>query len=156
MDNFGRVYVADRENSRMQVWESLDQEPLVWKSTTGQRSRNPWTSHLSAVHFSHHLELLLAIDGPAVRMLDRDGNDVAEPFGMSEAEWPHDVIATKRQTAQSNFYFFPEEEKIIVHLNSGVITTIYVVHLSGKKVLAYDREVSSDELNRHFRRDNWG
>jgi len=138
MDNFGRVYVADRENSRMQVWESLDQEPLVWKSTTGQRSRNPWTSHLSAVHFSHHLELLLAIDGPAVRMLDRDGNDVAEPFGMSEAEWPHDVIATRRQTAQ------------------GVITTIYVVHLSGKKVLAYDREVSSDELNRHFRRDNWG
>merc|ERR1711944_360872 len=94
LDTFGRIYVADRENHRIQVFES-GHETLVWDTMTSKEIPDvPWKQHLSAVHFSHHLQLLAAIDGPYIRLLDRQGRDVTEAFGASEAEWPHDIIMT--------------------------------------------------------------
>lgn len=110
VDRLGRVYVADRDNARIQVFAPFDvtsKAPpellAVWPGYNMQSRHQaanlvpsmPWLYHVSAVSYDVALDVLFSVEGERVLMRDLRGN-VLQHFGRTESfrmEWPHDVAS---------------------------------------------------------------
>jgi len=94
-----QVYVADRENCRIQIFSRIGGLKAIWSSTgecdteaaTAPADR-PYLKHMSSVAYSQRLDLLFTVEADAVvvRRPD-DGSVVSKMRAKKEMLWPHDV-----------------------------------------------------------------
>mmetsp|Transcript_18271 Transcript_18271/g.31099 ORF Transcript_18271/g.31099 Transcript_18271/m.31099 type:complete len:719 (+) Transcript_18271:27-2183(+) len=116
-----RVYVADRENGRIKVYDaSSDKLLYIWDSefcraATSTKDK-PWLAHLSSVEFSSHLDVLFSIEGAHVVGRSPVTGQVVMEFskgdGNQELVWPHDIAVSL----------------------SGAQPELFVAELDGKRV----------------------
>eukprot|EP00930_Biecheleria_cincta_P038584 TRINITY_DN26501_c0_g1_i1.p1 TRINITY_DN26501_c0_g1~~TRINITY_DN26501_c0_g1_i1.p1 ORF type:complete len:782 (+),score=108.89 TRINITY_DN26501_c0_g1_i1:176-2521(+) len=110
VDRLGRIYVADRDNARIQVFAPFDatrkappELVAVWPGYHMQSRQEapkvvfskPWLYHVSAVTYDVTLDVLFAVEGERVVMRDLRGN-VLQHFGRTQSfrmDWPHDVAS---------------------------------------------------------------
>ncbi|CAE8609291.1 unnamed protein product [Polarella glacialis] len=113
VDSAGRVYVADRNNARVQVfapfhtssrtaggllsiWPGEGLRP--WTSLSGSEMQaavgaggKPWLHHVSAVSYDPVLDVLFVVEGGRIVVRDLRGSAL-QSFGES-LSWPHDVVS---------------------------------------------------------------
>ena len=100
----GLVFVADRNNGRIQVFRKetgafvrVLASPYTRKGAL--RNPNPWLGYVSAVSFDPDLQALLSIEGAHVVLRDPRTGAVVQSWGggsgrgSGEVEFPHDVEA---------------------------------------------------------------
>ena len=98
LDAEDNVYVADRENARVQVFSPRGQLAAAWPSRDaalhaqgGPRGPGVWARHLSSVAYSRQLGLLVALEGNNV-VLRTPGGCLVGEAAAQRMQWPHDAV----------------------------------------------------------------
>uniref|UniRef100_A0A0G4FN76 peptidylamidoglycolate lyase n=1 Tax=Chromera velia CCMP2878 TaxID=1169474 RepID=A0A0G4FN76_9ALVE len=92
-----QVFVADRENGRIQVFRTDGELVAVWPSefvtpSARMNRERPWPAHLSAVAYSGFFDLLFSIEGSTVVTRRPDSGTVVKSWEwLKEDGWPHDI-----------------------------------------------------------------
>jgi len=97
LDGYGKVYVADRENGRIQVFSEDGAHLDIWepgiKRFQNMYGDEVWRGFVCAIAFDPHLEVLFALIGDAVVMFDRHGHEMQRwgraGKGDGELSFPH-------------------------------------------------------------------
>uniref|UniRef100_A0A7S4EUW3 Copper type II ascorbate-dependent monooxygenase C-terminal domain-containing protein n=1 Tax=Chrysotila carterae TaxID=13221 RepID=A0A7S4EUW3_CHRCT len=95
LDTRGRVYVADRENARIQVFTTKGDFVAEWPSRVGafkataRIMKEPFRAHVSSIFYSASLDIFVVTEGAGVVLRSPSGCEVAQNSGMN---WPHDAI----------------------------------------------------------------
>jgi len=84
------VFVADRDNQRIQVFDSLGKPKAVWDCEFCRGPITHFNAQLSAVAYSESLNLLYVIEGAFLVTRDPLTGDVLSSWGESTG-WPHDI-----------------------------------------------------------------
>lgn len=139
IDSRGLVYVADRENSRVQVFTQAGALVTVWASRVGADkgfgSNLVWRAHVSSVSYDPSLDLFAVTEGSNVILRSASGCTLLSrgPF-----LWPHDAIllpplgpATPPALAGS------------WRANAGRPFSFAVAELEGKRVTQYEVRLGS-------------
>lgn len=91
IDARGLVYVADRENARVQVFDQRGAFQSAWNSRVGSESPSgaPFTRHVSSVSYDAELDVFAVSEGGAVVLRSASGCQLLQQPGW---EWPHDAV----------------------------------------------------------------
>ena len=130
LDGRGSVYVADRENSRVQVFSTWGEFQSVWVSDVMVDSPiRPWSRHVSHIRYSPQLDLLIVVEGSGFTIRSRSGCTMIK--GTSRFVWPHAAhimpIGGGKIRSQTNL-----TESI---LDSGV--KVLIAELDGQRIVEY-------------------
>lgn len=145
VDGRGRVYVADRDNARVQVFapggpiSGSNGAPLmVWQApinrvtpwallseTQKSAQSKKWLYHVTAICYEPYLDVLFIIEGGDIVMRSVGGDELQRIDGsisttneaLGVLQWPHDVEAT-------------------VSLDAKYVV-LYVAELKGKRIRKY-------------------
>jgi len=101
LDDQGRVYVADRNNGRLQVFEAKGKWLATWdsgiKPLQQKYSNQPWRGYVCAVDYDHTLKVIFALVGDTVTMYDLQGRKVqswgSAGSGVGQLNFPHAIAA---------------------------------------------------------------
>jgi len=99
LDEDDQVYVADRENRRVQVFSSGGELLNQWESVFCKRRappNKPWRGHLSALSYNRRYNVLFSVEGSYLTVRKLNGNIVGVYGGNEGSElgdllWAHDV-----------------------------------------------------------------
>jgi len=145
IDSDGDVYVADRENSRVQVFDRLGKFKAQWQSPVAalSPSRQVWSRHLSSISYNEQLDAFVVVEGSSFHIRTRSGCEILAI--ESSMNWPHDAIllpaATSAKDSHSN--------------NTALSATgreyrVFIAELDGHRVLKYQTPKSVQTGNRGF------
>jgi DNA-binding beta-propeller fold protein YncE len=91
IDRAGDLYVADRENSRVQAFSPAGEHKATWLSRVATAgSRAPYMRHVSSIQYSEELDLFALSEGDGVVVRTPSGCDAA--VVASQLNWPHDAL----------------------------------------------------------------
>lgn len=103
-DARGVVYVADRENSRLQKFRASDGRYLdqFVSHVAPSVGRGPvWSHHVSSVHYSAPLDALVVVEGGSALVRSPSGCVLSGTTGHY-ADWPHDAVLFPRAPVAAN------------------------------------------------------
>jgi len=104
LDSRGLVYVADRENARVQVFTTMGEWRAEWVSRVGaERSQyvqsvQPWRAHVSSIDYDAELDLFVVSEGSSLVLRSSTGCVVLETGPLT---WPHDAILLRNREAKA-------------------------------------------------------
>jgi len=118
IDSYNRVYVADRENGRTQIFHKngtfIDQWNGDFEKFEGKAPY--YARHLSALSYSSSLELMFLIEGTNIVVRDiafgRNGEKVLKWHSNSRS-WPHDIAIARDTNNNLNVYIAELDGKTI-------------------------------------------
>jgi len=91
------VYVADRENARLQVFTAAGVHRATWPSKAGARpgasghsTKHVWSGHVSSVSYNKQLDLLAVVEGGDVVLRTTSGCVLSQ--SAVRMQWPHDAV----------------------------------------------------------------
>jgi len=101
LDALNRVYVADRQNGRIQVFSPVGELLQVWdpgvKDLQAEDPQRPWRGYVTSVDYDASLQVIFALVGAEVVMFDLYGNRVQRwggiGSGVGEFNFPHAIAA---------------------------------------------------------------
>lgn len=126
-DRRGDLYVADRENSRVQIFDGdTGRYKSQWLSrVAGSYLRYPYSHHVSSISYDPTLDLFAVTEGNAVVLRTPTGCLLAQTD--DSLKWPHDAVilpaATNNRTALAR---------------GGARFALFVAELDGKRVKRYN------------------
>ena len=105
LDARGRVYVADRENARVQVFDASGAHLDTWVSKaqaqaqarTRPLSNAVWSRHVSSISYSKQLDVLAVVEGGDVVLRTTSGCVVLS--SAAKMQWPHDAVVLPHDAA---------------------------------------------------------
>jgi len=106
LDPAGNVYVADRNNGRIQVFDSQGALLQVWEPNIKQLQGNPstiWYGYVCDVSYDSSLGVIWALVGRQVWMYDLHGKVIQKmtPGGGSTFNFPHAIVASPFMTGNT-------------------------------------------------------
>jgi hypothetical protein len=94
LDASDTVYVADRENARIQVFTAAGAHRATWPSKAGlgvgANRREVWSRHVSSVSYNKQLDLLSVVEGGDVVLRTTSGCVLSQ--SAVRMLWPHDAV----------------------------------------------------------------
>lgn len=94
IDKRGLVYVADRENARVQVFDSSGAYRAQWvsriKAGAPTRPKGPYVRHVSSVSYHPTLDVFAVTEGEELVLRTPSGCTLAET--SEHFLWPHDAV----------------------------------------------------------------
>ena len=139
IDKRGDVYVADRENSRVQVFYTNGTHKATWLSrvATGLE-RAVYARHVSSIAYHATLDLFVVTEGDGVVLRTPSGCDIAQVGGP--LLWPHDALvlpleaAKMPQGAQHSAAHAGAAANRSALADGGVRVAVFVAELDGKRI----------------------
>jgi len=130
IDRRGLVYVADRENSRVQIFDADGTFKDVWVSRASTAiGRSSYAHHASSISYSDALDLFVLSEGDATVVRTPSGCDIMQSAQM--LRWPHDAVilpaATDRGQPSPNRSGLASDGEFVV----------YVAELDGKRMTKF-------------------
>uniref|UniRef100_A0A7S2IJC8 Copper type II ascorbate-dependent monooxygenase C-terminal domain-containing protein n=1 Tax=Haptolina brevifila TaxID=156173 RepID=A0A7S2IJC8_9EUKA len=124
IDKRGLLYVADRENSRVQIFDADGTFRSSWLSRASTSvSRAPYGRHCSSISYHKDLDLFVLAEGDNVVIRTPSGCDISQ--SQSPIRWPHDAL------------ILPFAGKNKNGLASDADYAVYVAELDGKRLSMY-------------------
>ena len=138
VDGAGDVYVADRENGRVQVFDAKGAYKAEWVSSVlagagcpgaGDgggvgRAGAPFSCHVSSVDYDATLDALVTTEGDGVVIRTKQGCKVASHRGF---DWPHDAVllpSAERGVGRSLVAGAPELFAWVAELDGKRVTAL--------------------------------
>ena len=136
IDGAGDVYVADRENGRVQVFDASGRYKAEWVSSVvaapgcpgagdDKRARvASYSCHVSSVDYDPVLDVVVTTEGDGVVVRTRQGCKVAAHKGFS---WPHDAVllpSAERGVGRSVVAGAPELFAWVAELDGHRVTAL--------------------------------
>tara|TARA_B100000795_G_scaffold84941_1_gene61701 strand:- start:78 stop:521 length:444 start_codon:yes stop_codon:yes gene_type:complete len=92
LDASDTVYVADRENARVQVFTAAGAHRATWpsKAGLGAGANHVWSRHVSSVSYNKQLDLLSVVEGGDVVLRTTSGCVLSQ--SAVRMQWPHDAV----------------------------------------------------------------
>jgi len=132
LDGKGRVYVADRENSRVQVFSEKGDFINQWVSRVGaglnrftgsmRHATRQWSTHVSSISYSPAHDIFAVTEGDSVVLRTSSGCEFSSVGGFN---WPHDAV------------LLPGSEQRSV-LGGATGWAVVVAELDGRRVAKLD------------------
>jgi len=144
IDRRGLVYVADRENSRVQVFDQAGGHRATWNSRhLLAPARHPYSRHVSSITYHPTLDVFAVAEGDTVSLRSPSGCTLN--VAGENLKWPHDAVvlpsdsvAGKRAANRSA-------------LASTAAYTVFVAELDAKRVSRYTwRREGTQSSNHQF------
>jgi len=104
-----RLFVADRLNCRLQIFDTAGNLETIWRSSLCQAfdKRTPWLADYSSVSYSARLDVIFSVEGEYITKRNALTGQLLETWGGDgRFKWPHDIEVAS--TASSPDFFFVE------------------------------------------------
>ena len=123
----GDVFVADRENSRVQVFTAAGAHKATWLSRASTAmNRAVYSRHVSSITYHPSLDLFAVTEGDSVVLRTPSGCDVWDAAGL---RWPHDAVLVPEVVANGGLAV--NRSGLAV---DGAQIAVYVAELDGKRI----------------------
>jgi hypothetical protein len=134
-DKRGLLYVADRENSRVQVFDpSSGQVKAQWLSRVASAyQRYPYSRHASSISYDATLDLFAVCEGDAVVLRTPSGCSLTQTDNL--LSWPHDAVLLPAASAAARPSTPPNRTALA---QGGAQFALFVAELDGKRVKRYN------------------
>jgi len=134
IDKRGDVYVADRENARVQVFDAAGTYKSQWSSRVASApQRYPYSKHVSSISYHPALDVFAVSEGDAVQLRSASGCALVQTDG--NLKWPHDAVLLPT-TAVAGFAT-PPNRTVLSHAGAAQYV-LFVAELSGKRLRRYN------------------
>ncbi len=135
LDKRGLVYVADRENGRVQIFDKTGQYKGEWVSRVrASTSSEPWDRHVGSITYSESLDLFAVVEGSGVVLRTSSGCEVTQAHGG--LRWPHDVALLPTPVAQGKHD--PNRTAMASGEPTDQLYTLFIAELQGKRLARFD------------------
>mmetsp|Transcript_51165 Transcript_51165/g.141596 ORF Transcript_51165/g.141596 Transcript_51165/m.141596 type:complete len:476 (+) Transcript_51165:719-2146(+) len=139
LDADGNVYVADRENARVQVFDPEGRYKSQWRSRVASLtpSRQAFQRHVSSISYNAQLDAFVVVEGAGFHLRTRSGCEILSI--QNAFNWPHDAILLPSAAAASSAIV----ENAARRGNgtamsiSGREYRVFVAELDGRRVQSY-------------------
>lgn len=134
IDRRGDVFVADRENSRVQVFDAAGKYKAQWVSTVKlDAARQPYSRHVSSVSYDASLDLFAVTEGDGVTLRSPLGCAIVE-YDNPAFKWPHDAVLLPTALVERP----GAPPRNVSAMAEGAAYTVFVAELDGKTVRRLD------------------
>ena len=133
IDRRGDVYVADRENSRVQVFDARGRYRAQWVSDAAlNTARAPYSRHVSSISYDATLDLFAVTEG--------DGVTLRTPLGCAIVEYGAGLkLAARRGAPPASVVAHPGSvPRNVSAMAEDAAYTVFVAELDGATVRRLD------------------
>ena len=132
IDRRGDVYVADRENSRVQIFDAAGTYRAQWLSRVASAGqRHSYSRHVSSIAYNPVLDLFAVTEGDAVQLRTPSGCSLVETEGGMQ--WPHDAVLIPSDALGGKT---APNRSAVAH--GGGQYALFVAELSGRRIKRYN------------------
>ena len=135
IDRRGDVYVADRENSRVQVFESgTGRYKSQWLSRVASSpQRTVFSRHVSSISYHPVLDVFAVTEGDGVTLRTPSGCPLVQTDG--NLRWPHDAVLVPSAALAGGGATVPNRSAVA---HEGAQYALFVAELQGKRIKRFN------------------